>query len=164
MAPEQVHLEATLDAKEIIVMPGIPGPRSHTRKTISRGRDYYDRCTAPPSHLPQQKQYPEHRPDMISSFPNTLMPTDGPSQTQARIHAISDHESKSANKAVQLIAGLSVVRSISTVVRRSGTGDAGRRASRVPSLPTFAMNHFRQPAIPDGRRWATKNRLSPCYA
>jgi len=38
------------------------------------------------------------------------------------------------------------------VARRSGTGDAGRRASRVPSLPFSAINPHRQPAIPDGGR------------
>ncbi len=36
---------------------------------------------------------------------------------------------------------------------RSGTGDAGSRASRAPSLLFSAINPFRQPAIPDeGRR------------
>ena len=35
---------------------------------------------------------------------------------------------------------------------RSGTGPAGRKAGRVPSLPTFAIHAFRQPAIPDEGR------------
>jgi len=37
---------------------------------------------------------------------------------------------------------------------RSGTGDAGRRASRVPSLPFGALIAHLLPAIPDGGRWA----------
>ena len=57
-----------------------------------------------------------------------------------------------ANGAVQLIAGRSNFRVDPTVVRRSGTGDADSRASRVPSLPFLAIHHFRQPAIPDGGR------------
>ena len=68
------------------------------------------------------------------------------------IHAIPDHEKKYANRAVQLIAGRSNFRAATTVARRSGTGDARRRASRVPSLPFSAIHHFRQPAIPDGGR------------
>jgi len=32
---------------------------------------------------------------------------------------------------------------------RSGTAPAGRRASRVPSLPALAIHPPRQPAIPD---------------
>ena len=75
-----------------------------------------------------------------------------PAQAQASFHAIPDHEGKYANRAVQLIAGRCNFRAEATVIRRSGTGDAGRRASRVPSLPMRAINHFRQPAIPDGGR------------
>ena len=56
------------------------------------------------------------------------------------------------NRAVQLIAGRSSLRVEATVARRSGTGDAGSRASRVPSLPFPTIHHFRQPAIPDGGR------------
>jgi hypothetical protein len=59
---------------------------------------------------------------------------------------------KWANRAVQLIAGRSNFRVEATVARRSGTGDAGSRASRVPSLPFTAIHPFRQPAIPDGGR------------
>jgi len=71
---------------------------------------------------------------------------------QASFHAPLDHERKYANRAVQLIAGRSNFRAEATVARRSGTGDAGGRASRVPSLPFSAIHHFRQPAIPDGGR------------
>ena len=71
---------------------------------------------------------------------------------QATFHAPSDHKRKSANRAVQLIAGRSIFRAAATVARRSGTRDAGRKASRVPSLPFFPTHHFRQPAITDGRR------------
>ena len=35
---------------------------------------------------------------------------------------------------------------------RSGTGPAGRRAGRVPSLPFAAIHPQRQPAIPDEGR------------
>jgi len=76
------------------------------------------------------------------------------SPTQARLHAIPDHEEKCANRAVQLIAGRHHFRAEATVTRRSGTGDAGSKASRVPSLPFSAINPHRQPAIPDGGRWA----------
>ena len=40
---------------------------------------------------------------------------------------------------------------------RSGTGPAGRRAGRVPSLSASAIHPPRQPAIPDGGRWQEKN-------
>ena len=36
---------------------------------------------------------------------------------------------------------------------RSGTGPAGRRAGRAPSLPMRSTHPPRQPAIPDERRW-----------
>ena len=39
---------------------------------------------------------------------------------------------------------------------RSGTGPAGRRAGRVPSLPLCAIHPPRQPAIPDSGRSAEK--------
>jgi ribosomal-protein-alanine N-acetyltransferase len=74
-------------------------------------------------------------------------------RAQATFHAPSDHEMKYANKLVQLIAGPSGV-SMNTdlTFHRSGTGPAGRRAGRVPSLPFRAIHHFRQPAIPDEGR------------
>jgi hypothetical protein len=151
MAPEQVHLEATLTAKGISVMPSGSGPRSHSSRHILRPRLL--RPTSSTAKNPATaEQYPEHRPDMISSSPNPARSTGGLNQTQARIHATSDHESKCANKAVQLIAGLPGVRSNPTVFRCSGTWDAKSRASRVPSLPICAMDPHRQPAIPDGRR------------
>ena len=71
---------------------------------------------------------------------------------QTRFHTMADHERKRANRAVQLIAGRSVFRAKATVIRRSGTGPAGRRAGRVPSLPLYAIHPLRQPAIPDGGR------------
>ena len=61
-------------------------------------------------------------------------------------------KNKNANRLVQLIAGRHRFRAEATVTRRSGTGDAGSRASRVPSLPFSAIHPFRQPAIPDGGR------------
>jgi len=74
------------------------------------------------------------------------------------IHATPDHEKKYANRAVQLIAGRHHFRAEATVTRRSGTGDAGRRASRVPSLHFLAIHPHRQPAIPDGGRSAQDYR------
>ena len=59
---------------------------------------------------------------------------------------------KYANHPVQLIAGPSHFRATPTVATRSGTGDAGRRASRVPSLLFSSIHPLRQPAIPDGGR------------
>jgi len=56
------------------------------------------------------------------------------------------------NGLVQLIAGRHHFRATATVIRRSGTGPADRRAGRVPSLPFSAINLFRQPAIPDEGR------------
>ncbi len=38
---------------------------------------------------------------------------------------------------------------IDLTFQRSGTGPAGRRADRVPSLPFPAIHVFRQPSIPD---------------
>ena len=67
---------------------------------------------------------------------------------------------KNANRAVQPIAGLQVFRAEATVVQHSGTGDAGRRASQVPSLPFSPIHHFRQPAIADGRR--SQKICAPC--
>jgi hypothetical protein len=65
------------------------------------------------------------------------------------------------NGAVQLIAGRHHFRAEGGVVRRSGTGDAGSRASRVPSLPFSAVHPPRQPAIPDGGRWAENTNHIP---
>jgi len=56
------------------------------------------------------------------------------------------------NGLVQLIAGRHHFRVTATVVRRSGTGPAGRGAGRVPSLPFSAIHPPRQPAIPDEGR------------
>jgi hypothetical protein len=53
---------------------------------------------------------------------------------------------------MQLIAGRYHFRVQAALTRRSGTGPAGRKAGRVPSLPTFAIDPHRQPAIPDGGR------------
>ena len=57
-----------------------------------------------------------------------------------------------ANWAVQLIAGRSNFRAEAAVARRSATGDAGRRASQLPSLPFSPIHHYCQPAIADGGR------------
>ena len=57
-----------------------------------------------------------------------------------------------ANRAVQVIAGRSMFRATATDFLRSGTGPAGNRAGRMPSLPVFPIHPFRQPAIPDGGR------------
>ena len=93
---------------------------------------------------------PEDFPPMI---PGARLPRfDAARPPKAVFHAIPDHEENIANRAVQLIAGHYHFRAEASVIRRSGTGDAGRRASRVPSLPFSAIHHFRQPAIPDGGR------------
>jgi len=63
-----------------------------------------------------------------------------------------DMKSKMANGLVQLIAGRHHFRATATVVRRSGTGPACRRAGPVPSLPIPAIHAPRQPAIPDEGR------------
>jgi len=57
-----------------------------------------------------------------------------------------------ANRPVQLIAGLPDFRSTLSVAWRSGTGPAGRKAGRVPSLPFGAFIAHLRPAIPDGGR------------
>ena len=72
--------------------------------------------------------------------------------TEAVFHAVLDHDRDSANRAMQLIAGRLHFRVEAAVIRRSGTGPAKSRADRVPSLPTFAIDPHRQPAIPDGGR------------
>ena len=59
---------------------------------------------------------------------------------------------KMPNGLVQLIAGRHHFRATAAVIRRSGTGPAGRRAGRVPSLPFPAIHPPRQPAIPDEGR------------
>jgi len=61
---------------------------------------------------------------------------------------------KTANGLVQLIAGpWGVSMNTHLTIHRSGTGPAGRRAGRVPSLPMRAIHPPRQPAIPDEGRW-----------
>jgi len=92
---------------------------------------------------------------MIADFPNSEIAKcrrnrDYPSRmktlrnpTQASCHAIPDHEGKYANRPVQLIAGPSHFRATPTVATRSGAGDAGRRASRVPSLPFSGSNQVK---------------------
>ena len=113
-------------------------PEAEITTTVSK--DHPDSC--------HSKNIPEPRPDMISGFPNPALAT----PPEAVFHALPDHEGNNANRAVQLIAGRHHFRAKASVIRRSGTGDAGRKASRVPSLPVFAIHHFRQPAIPDGGR------------
>lgn len=65
-------------------------------------------------------------------------------------------ENNNANRPVQLIAGLPDFRSALSVAWRSGTGDAGSRASRAPSLPLGAFISHLLPAIPDGGRSTKK--------
>jgi len=103
------------------------------------------------------KNIPEPRLDMISGIPTPSRSKwrSMRAETQARWEAIPDHDGISANRAVQLIAGQHMFRAEFSAVRRSGTGPAGSRAGRVPSLPAFAIHHYSQPAIPDGGRWQT---------
>ena len=62
---------------------------------------------------------------------------------------------KMPNGLVQLIAGpWGVSMNADLPFHRSGTGPAGRRAGRVPSLPFRAIHQPRQPAIPDEGRSA----------
>jgi len=144
------------------------------RTTEARQPEYPEAAittTAMPDRraIVHSRNIPEARREMISGFPipvlATLRPKSGYSRrmnstlqrsarAQATFHAIPDHEGKCANRAVQLIAGRHHFRAEGGVVRRSGAGDAGSRASRVPSLPAFTIHPFRQPAIPDGRRSA----------
>ena len=65
---------------------------------------------------------------------------------------MEDSNKINANRLVQVIAGRHHFRATATVVWRSGTGPAGRRAGRVPSLPMRVIHPFRQPAIADGGR------------
>jgi len=138
-------------------------PSDHRLDEISRGQDFRD-ATLDHVTICHSKNMPESRIPMIADFPNSEIAKcrrnrEYPSRmktlrnpTQASCHAIPDHGRKYANKPVQLIAGPSHFRETPTVATRSGTGDAGRRASRVPSLPTIAIHPLRQPAIPDGGR------------
>jgi len=168
MAPATVHFEshvqrqglwrdAILDRTTEAMQPEYPEAKITTTDTMDRRASCHS------------KNIPESRREMIYDFlipalatarpkrrysrkmqqPSTLQKS---SRTQATFHAPSDHERKCANRAVQLIAGRSNFRAEATVTRRSGTGDADSTASRVPSLPAFAIHPFRQPAIPDGGR------------
>jgi len=73
-----------------------------------------------------------------------------------RNYTASAMKTNMPNGLVQLIAGRENFRVKATVIRRSGTGPAGRRAGRVPSLPMRSFHPHRQPAIPDEGRSATK--------
>jgi len=74
-------------------------------------------------------------------------------RAQATFHATPDHEWIYANRPVQPIAGpWGVSMNTDLPFHRSGTGPAGRRAGRVPSLPTRSINPPRRPAIADGGR------------
>ena len=168
MAPATVHFESHALRQEIW------GEAMRIR-TTERLQPEYPEAEITSTAMPDRhaschsKNIPEARRDMISGFPNPAVATVRPkrgysrmmkqpstlqrsARAQATFHAISDHEENIANRAVQLIAGRSNFRVEATVVRRSGTGPAGRRAGRVPSLPLFAIHPFRQPAIPDGGR------------
>jgi hypothetical protein len=74
-------------------------------------------------------------------------------ETQATFHAMPDQETQDANQPVQPIAGpWGVSMNTDLTFHRSGTGPAGRRAGRVPLLPTLAIHPPRLPAIADGGR------------
>jgi len=130
---------------------------------ISRGRASCGVFREPHASR-HSKNIPESRIPLITDFPNSEIATGRRMReypirmktlgnpTQASCQAIPDQGRKYANRPVQLIAGPSHFRATPTVATRSGTGDAGRRASRVPSLPTIAIHPPRQPAIPDGGR------------
>jgi len=150
MPPAIVHFESVADCQEAWREAMLMGTAEGTREkypeaeiTTTAATDRRACC--------HSKHIPEARSEMIASFPNRLTAAHRRTQTQARPHAQSDHE-EMANRAVQLIAGRSVFRAKVAVVRRSGTGDADRRASRVPSLSISAIHPFCQPAIPDGGR------------
>jgi len=120
--------------------------------------------------MPGIKHIPEVRREMIYGFPNPAFATarqkrrysrnmQQPStlqrsaRPQATFHAIPAHERNSANRPVQPIAGpWGVSMNTDLTFHRSGTGPAGRRAGRVPSLPTRSINPPRRPAIADGGR------------
>ena len=72
---------------------------------------------------------------------------------------------KKPNGLVQLIAGPSGV-SMNTNLpfHRSGTGPAGRRAGRAPSLPVSSVHPPRQPEIPDEGRSEKNMRCIICVA
>ena len=64
---------------------------------------------------------------------------------------------------MQLIAGpWGVSMNTDLTFHHSGTGPAGRRAGRVPSLAMRAIHQTRQPAIPDEGRWANKGSDLAC--
>ena len=166
MPPAIAHFESAADRQG--------GCRdAMTNRTAEAIREIYPEAgittTAMPDRhgLRHSKNIPESRSAMISGFPNSEIAAGRPkggysrrmkstlqraARAQATFHAIPDHEENIANRAVQLIAGRHHFRAKATVTRRSGTGDAGSRASRVPSLPVLAIHPFRQPAIPDGGR------------
>jgi len=166
MPPARAHFESHAPRQ------GIWREAMTIRTTEAKQQEYPEAeitATAKPDRRDpcHSKNIPEARLEMISRFPIPALATrrpemrysrkmnstlQRPAQAQASFHALPDHEGKYANRAVQLIAGRCNFRAEATVIRRSGTGDAGRRASRVPSLPMRAINHFRQPAIPDGGR------------
>jgi len=166
MPPTIVHFETNADRQRIWC-------DAMTIRTTEAIQQEYPETAITTTGLPDpraiihSRNIPEARRDMISGFANpvlaTLRPKSGYSRkmdstlrrsarAQATFHASLDHEGKCANRAVQLIAGRHHFRAEATVTRRSGTGDAGSRASRVPSLPFSAIHPFRQPAIPDGGR------------
>ena len=92
---------------------------------------------------------------MTAGVPWDRFPAAAP--TEAGFHAVLNHDRDSANRAMQLIAGRHHFRVEATLIRRSGTGPARSKAGRVPSLPTFAIDPHRQPAIPDGGRSPEKH-------
>ena len=89
---------------------------------------------------------------MIPEFPNSAIPTVLPIrvETLSVFHAIAGRDRNMAIAAIQPIADRHHFRFEAAAVRRSGTGTARCRASRVTSLSTPAITPCRQPAIPDG--------------
>jgi len=123
--------------REMISGFPIPALATHRRK-----REY-------PSTMKPQAAIQQRR---SKASGNTISSLRAQNRAQATFHAPTDHEKNIANRLVQLIAGREDFRVKATVIRRSGTGPAGRRAGRVPSLPMRAIHPPRPPAIPDEGR------------
>ncbi len=118
----------------------IPALATHRRK-----REYFS--SMQPQADVDRSRFPhfDQRRQLAASWHRSQRP-------KVTFHEPSDHERKSANRLVQLIAGRRDFRATATAVRRSGTGPAGRRAGQVPSLPFPAIHPPCQPAIPDEGR------------
>jgi len=118
MAPATAHLEAS-DFRRGIWRDSTAGPERHASL--------------------HSKNISEPRPHMISGFPNLVIASGRRvrTETQARFHAIPDHEPKCANRAVDLTTGKQVVSMAAPVaITRSGT-EAAKKSSH--SAFTFAV-------------------------